>query len=67
MSDIERPRPLNLTEDEAEYIWEMLKEEVGKESVQYGEDRETVESLHTKVRRIYHDEDTGTDGGEGDE
>jgi hypothetical protein len=44
--------PLNLTEDEAEYLWEMMKQEVGKEEVQYSDDRETVESLHTKVGEI---------------
>ncbi|EMA01831.1 hypothetical protein C437_15466 [Haloarcula vallismortis ATCC 29715] len=44
--------PLNLTEDEAEYLWEMMKQEVGKRDVQYSDDRETAESLHTKVGEI---------------
>lgn len=45
--------PLNLTKEEAAYLWEMMKEEVGKEEVQYGDDRDTAESLHTKVRQMY--------------
>lgn len=60
----ERVPPLNLSEEEADYLWEMLKREVGKEEVQYGDDRETVESLHTKVRRITREVDTGTQQGE---
>lgn len=50
----ERVPPLNLTREEAEYLWEMMKEEVGKKEVQYGDDRETVESIHTKVLEIVH-------------
>lgn len=45
-----RVPPLNLTKAEAEYLWEMMKREVGKREVQYGDDRERVESLHTKVK-----------------
>lgn len=50
--DIERVPPLNLTKEETEYLWEMMKREVGKEEVQYSDDREVVESLHTKVRTV---------------
>lgn len=50
-----RSSPLNLTEDEADYLWKMMVREVGKEEVQYGDDRETVESLHTKVRNLQSD------------
>jgi hypothetical protein len=59
----ERVPPLNLTDEEAAYLWEMMKREVGKEEVQYGEDRDTVESLHTKVRRITREVDTATEQG----
>ena len=54
MSDgeIDRVPPLNLTDEEAEYLWEMVKEEVGKEEVQYSDDRLTVESLHTKIGNV---------------
>jgi len=45
----ERVPPLNLTKEEAEYLWEMMKREIVKESVQYGDDRGIAESLHTKV------------------
>ena len=55
MSENERIPPLNLTKDEAEYLWKMMKEEVGKEEVQYSDERETVESIHTKVRRLTHE------------
>lgn len=50
-------RPLNLTRTEIEYLWEMMKQEVGKEDVQYGPNRDTVESMHTKVRRLYYGDD----------
>lgn len=53
-SDTPHPGPLNLSQEEVAYLWEMMKQEVGKEEVQYGDDRETVESLHTKVRRLYY-------------
>jgi len=52
MSGTERVPPLNLTDEEAAYLWEMMKREVGKEEVQYSDGRETVESLHTKVRSL---------------
>jgi hypothetical protein len=64
-SGSERIAPLNLTEGEAAYLWEMMKREVGKKEVQYSDDRETVESLHTKVRRIYRERDTDNDRAEG--
>jgi hypothetical protein len=51
-SGTDRIPPLNLNEEEAEYLWEIMKEEVGKEEVQYGDKRKTVESLHTKVRSV---------------
>ena len=44
-----RVPPLNLTTAEAKYLWAMISDEVGKEAVQYSEDRPTVESLHTKI------------------
>jgi len=52
MSGTERVPPLNLTDEETAYLWEMVKREVGKEGVQYSDDRETVKSLHTKVRSL---------------
>ncbi|GAA0648655.1 hypothetical protein [Salarchaeum japonicum] len=52
----ERPVPLNLTDDEAAYLWKMMKREVGKEEVQYGDSRETAESLHSKVRSLVVEE-----------
>jgi hypothetical protein len=64
----ERVPPLNLTDEEAAYLWDMMKREVGKEEVQYGEDRDTVESLHTKVRRITREVEPDTDhGGQADD
>lgn len=48
----ERVPPLNLNEDEAEYLWEMIKDEIGKDEVWEGEDTDTVRSLHTKIRRL---------------
>lgn len=50
MSD--RVPPLNLTAEEADYLWEMIQVEVGKEGVWEHGYAETVESLHTKIRRI---------------
>jgi len=57
----ERIPPLNLTEEEADYLWKMMVREVGKENVQYGNHRETVESLHTKVGEITQSFDTDTE------
>lgn len=51
----ERPQPLNLTDEEIEYLWGMMKREVGKEGVQFSDDRGIVESLHTKVRSLQMD------------
>lgn len=47
-----RVPPLNLSQEEVEYLWEMLKREVGKDEVQYSDGRDVVESLHTKVRNL---------------
>ena len=49
---VDRVPPLNMNEEEAKYLWEMVKEEVGKEEVQYSDDRSTVEALHTKIGNI---------------
>jgi len=75
MSGTERARPLNLTDEEIAYLWELMKREVSREEVQYGPNRDTAESIHTKVRQLYYADDendrsvgAGTDhrdGGEG--
>jgi len=60
MNGNKRVPPLNITDEEAAYLWKMMKREVGKEQVQYGENRQTVESLHTKVRRIARETEANT-------
>jgi cytochrome c556 len=60
-SGTERVPPLNPTDEEAAYLWEMMKREVGKEELQNGEDPHTVESLHTKIRRITREVEPDTD------
>lgn len=52
-----RVPPLNLTEDEAKYLWEMAKREIGRKEVWEGDDTETVQTLHTKVRGLVKDDD----------
>lgn len=53
---VHRVPPLNLTEEESEYLWEMLKREIGKDEVWDGDDTEQVRSLHTKVRNLVVDD-----------
>ena len=71
----ERARPLNLTDEEVTYLWDLMKREVGREEVQYGPNRDTVESIHTKVRKLHYadgendrsvDTGSGRSGGESD-
>ena len=47
-----RVGPLNATKDEAEYLWEMIKDEIGDEDVWESGEIDTVRSLHTKIRKI---------------
>jgi len=48
----DRIPPLNLTAEEGEVLWEMLKHEIGREKWQYSGDRSTAESIHTKVMEL---------------
>ena len=50
--EIERVPPLNLNDEEAKYLWEMIKDEIAKDEVWGGDDTETVRSLHTKIRSV---------------
>lgn len=55
MADCEqevRARPLNLTDGELDYLWEIVKEEIGKEEVWERGDDEIVSSIHTKVHSL---------------
>jgi len=48
----ERTSQLNLTAEEGEVLWEMLKHGIGREKWQDSDGRSTAESIHTKVKKI---------------
>lgn len=48
---VERVPPLNLTQDEAEALWAMVKVGIGDSEV-YSEHEEDIESVHTKVKEL---------------
>jgi hypothetical protein len=48
--------PLNLTADETEALWQMVKIGIGSEEIQYSDIRDDAESVHMKVRELVYDE-----------
>ena len=59
-SGSERVPPLNLTQDEVDYLWDLITDEIGKQAVWESGDIDTVNSLHSKIGRIGCKFDTGS-------